>query len=260
MKKCPVSVVLAVFNEEAFIEESLKSVLWAEEIIVIDGGSTDKTPEIVRRYTDKLFIEQNGPAETQRLKGVKRISCPWFLLLDADERVDERLRDSIIQATADSGPFTCYRVLRRNYRMRKPVHLHHPDFQVRLFRATETVSLPDKIHRAPSPQGSMGTLGGELRHLFFTDWGLYQKKFDFYTDLEARYWCDSGRRLGGVDACKRLWLRPVGRFLQYFFLRKGILDGGFGFKYAWKSACYERAVAQKIMDAQKRSRSCAQQR
>lgn len=250
MEKLPVSILIATFNEEAHLHDCLQSVLWAREIIVVDGGSTDKTQAIARQFTDKLLIEPNGPAETQRLKGVQEIRCPWFLILDADERVSPPLRDAIAAVIENPQAYSSYRVLRRNYRDGKPVHMHHPDYQLRFFKSSETGSLPDKIHRIPRPSGPAGMLTGELLHLFFTDWDLYQKKFEFYTSMEAHYYTRSGKRLGAADRLCRLWLKPAARFFQCYILHKAILDGGFGLKYAWKSGCYERRVAQKIIEAE----------
>lgn len=257
MQKIPVSVVIAACNEEAFIEDCLKSVQWAEEIVVVDGGSTDLTQEIAGRYGAVVIATQNAPAEVQRLKGLKQIHFPWFLILDADERADPQLRDSVLKVLSDPAAKNSYKVLRRNYYKGKAVHLHHPDFQIRFFRTGEAASLPDKIHRLPQPAGPIGILQGEIEHLFFTDWTLYQKKFDFYTGLEAQYFLDAGKRLHPAEACFRLWFRPLARFFQYYFLRNGILDELFGLKYCWKSGCYERAVVVKILRAQSASCSTA---
>ena len=251
MSKTPVSIVIPTFNEEKNIEDCLKSASWAEEIIVVDGGSTDKTREIADRYTAQILVTENAPAETQRLKGLKRIKNEWFFLLDADERVSEKLQKQIQEAIGSPHPKSAYYVLRRNVYRNKPVHLHNPDYQLRLFRKDEADALPDRIHRIPLIRGRTGRLDGALIHHFFTSVQDYVTKLNRYTVIEASYWRQEKRRIAGWRAPYYLVLRPAGRFLQYYFLKKGFLDGFFGFFFSLSSAYYEMIVAALVLGESK---------
>lgn len=242
-KKVPLSVVIPTFNEELNIEDCLASVSWADEVIVVDGGSTDQTREKAGPYTSRILFTENAPAETQRLKGLKEIRHSWFFLLDADERVSEELAFQIAKAVASGGSKSAYRVLRKNFYKNKPVHLHHPDYQLRLFKKSEIGSLPKEIHRIPEVKGKIGVLKGELTHYFFTSVGDYVSKLNRYTKIEASYWRQAGKKVGGLNAIYYLLIRPKWRFLQYYFLKKGFLDGFFGLFFSISSAYYEIMVA-----------------
>lgn len=243
MEKIPLSVIIPTHNEEANIENCLKSVSWADEIIVVDGGSTDRTREIASRHTSYIVLTDNAPAEVQRLKGLREIKNDWFFLLDADERVSEGLRTQIESVVSSAHSHSAYRVLRRNYYKNKPVRLHHPDYQLRLFRKSEIGSLPEQIHRMPLIKGKPGILKGELTHYFFTSIQDYLEKLNRYTLIEASYWIKEGRKISGLSAIYYFVLRPKWRFFQYYFLKKGFLDGFFGFFFSFSSAYYEIIVA-----------------
>ncbi len=247
MAKLPVSVIIPVYNEERWIEECLRSVDWAQEVVVVDGGSTDRTLERAQKYATKIISTENAPAETQRLKALKEIHNAWFLLLDADERVSPDLQRQIEQVIHSPQPKPAYHVLRRNYYQGKPVHLHHPDFQLRLFQISQKDVLPAQIHRIPQIQGGAGILNGELVHYFFTSVGDYLKKLNRYTSIETSYQSQAIYPLKGWNAFKAVFLRTFGRFIQYYFLKQGYRDGFFGFFYSVSSAYYEFVVAASLL-------------
>lgn len=240
-------MIIPAYNEEKNIGECLESVSWAGEIIVVDGGSTDGTREIARRFTENILVTENAPAETQRLKALGRIKHPWFFLLDADERVTEGLREQIEKVVVSSDDKSAYLVLRENVYHGRAVHLHRPDYQLRLFKWEEASSLPERIHRLPQVKGKTGRLNGRLVHHFFPSVQDYLRKLNRYTDTEVRYWTESGRLLQGPAAFYYLAIRPAGRFCQYYFLRKGFLDGFFGFFYSFSSAFYDLMVAARVI-------------
>lgn len=242
MSKSPLSVIIPAFNEEKNIGDCLESVEWADEIIVVDGGSTDRTRQISSQYTPHVITTENAPAETQRLKGLQRIKNEWFFLLDADERVSEELHRQIEEVMGSSNAKTAYYVLRRNYRNGKPVHLHHPDYQLRLFRKDAMRALPERIHRIPKIEREAGRLSGVLVHHFFASVQDYLAKLNKYTAIEASYWRQEKRNFKGWRSIYYLVIRPAGRFLQYYFLKQGFRDGFFGLFFCLSSAFYESMV------------------
>lgn len=245
MNKSPLSVIIATRNEESNIVDCLKSVEWVDEIIVVDGDSSDRTCELASAHTSHIIRTETGPAEVLRLKGLEHISNPWFLLLDADERVTDALKDRISQVLDASDSQSAYYVLRHNLYKNKPVHLHSPDYQMRLFRKDALIYLPDKIHRLPEVQGEVGYLKEPLNHYFFTTVHTYLEKLNRYTRLEADYLKNSGAPDSFGKVFFRLWIKPAGRFIQYYFFKKGIWDGFFGLFFCLSSAYYEWAVAAK---------------
>lgn len=247
MKKIPLSVVIPAYNEGKNLGSCLESVSWAEEIIVVDGGSHDETVDIARNYDAVVLETDNAPAETQRLKALANISQPWFLLLDADERVSEGLKDQIQEVIQSRDSLKAYAVLRRNFYRGRPIHLHHPDYQLRLFRKELAPYLPDRIHRLPEISEETGRMDGTLIHLFFTTVHDYLEKLNRYTTLEAVYWRRDQKKVSGLNTPYYLFLRPLARFFHYYFFKKGFLDGFFGFFYSVSSAYYDWAVAARVL-------------
>ena len=246
-QKIPISIIIPAYDEETHIGPCLESASWADEMIVVDGGSRDRTREIAARHSARLIQTDNAPAETQRLKGVKQARNDWFFFLDADERVSGTLRLQLEKAVVSPNPPSAFYVLRRNYyyQKSKPMFLHHPDYQLRLFHRREIDSLPGRIHRIPKVRGKTGKLTGELKHFFFTSVQDYLDKLNRYTEIEASYWREEGKIVTGAREFYYFFIRPSARFLQYYILKKGFLDGFFGLFFSLSSAFYDVMVSAK---------------
>lgn len=241
--KPTLACILVTHNEEKNIEDCLKSVSWADEIVLVDGESTDRTVEIARRYTDKILVKKNAPCETQRLAGIERATGEWILLVDADERVTDELRDEIRGALQSANGVNGFFVIRKNYLNGRPLHLHDPDYQLRLFRRSAEVVLPNRIHDVPKVSGESRKLRGPLVHLFFPSVRDYFTKMNFYTTLEAGYLRDSyGDSLRGPRSLYFVVLKPALRFLQCYFQKNGFRDGFWGFFLSVGSAFYDLQV------------------
>ncbi|MBI4397791.1 MAG: glycosyltransferase family 2 protein [Candidatus Omnitrophica bacterium] len=252
--KAPVSIILVTHNEEANIENCLNSLDFAREIIVVDGNSSDRTAEIAEKYGARVLIKENAPCEIQRLHGFEHVKQPWFFLIDADEYVSKELGTSIRRAVSEDAGFSAYSVLRRNYitGVKRPVHFNHPEYPMRLFRVRDVRKLPEKIHRTPEVSGNSGSLKGELIHYFFPSVEQYIEKLNFYTTVEAGYCLrNPAYRLGFF----RLFLRPLGRFIQNYFFKKACLDGYWGLVFSFGSAYYEVLVNLKVILAKKRGQA-----
>ncbi|MBI4971517.1 MAG: glycosyltransferase family 2 protein [Candidatus Omnitrophica bacterium] len=253
--KLPVSVIAVTHNEESNIDACLASVSWAEEIIVVDGSSQDRTADIARKYTGKVFVKENADCETQRIFGLSKATQPWFFLIDADERVSPELARSIERAVTSESKESAFHILRANFLegCAKPVHFNYPEYHLRLFRKSDLVSLPEKIHRVPEVRGSVGRLEGVLDHYFFGSVTQYLEKMNFYTNLEAQYCLsDSAFSLKGVRGFTRLFFRPLGRFMEYYFAKKAILDGYWGLVFAAGAGYYELLINLRILLARKK--------
>jgi len=245
MNKCPITIVVAAFNEERHLEACLKSAAFSDQIIVVDGGSTDRTRAIAEKFGE-CIITENAPAESQRLKGLQLCRNDWFFLLDADERISQELQHDIVRTLQSNQPFDAYQVLRKNIYQGRAVALHHPDYQIRLFKKQMISHLPQKIHRTPEGIKHLGRLHSELTHYFFSSVHEYLEKINFYTSKEATY-LRAQTHWNGLQTMKYLLIRPPARFVQYYFLKKGFKDGFFGLFYATASAFYEWTVAAKVL-------------
>lgn len=248
MNQISITAVIATWNEEANIEDCLKSVSWCNEVIVVDGSSSDKTVEIAKKHATQVIVTENAPAETQRLKALKGLKSQWFLLLDADERISSELRHDIEVKISSPNAASAYYAIRRNYWNGQAMHLHHPDLQLRLFQANQVTALPEKIHRIPEINGKTEKLTGEIVHYFFSGVKEYITKLNRYTSIEAEYWHTEGKRMVGWTGFRCLWINPLGRFFYFYFLKKGFRDGFFGFFYCFCSGFYDWLTAVKCRE------------
>ena len=206
------AVVILTKNEEKHIAACMASAAFADEILVIDSGST---------MTDEGFAGQRNFALTQT-------QADWVLYLDADERITPELAaeiESVIQADKQA----CYAVKRWNIIFgQKMKHGDHgPDWCLRLFPRMQ-VRWDGVVHESPLTKLPQLKLAGAMHHYTYTDWVRYFDKFNQYTTLMARRMLDHGKRASFTD----ILLHPAFAFIRFYILRLGFLDGKQGFIFA----------------------------
>lgn len=221
-QKTPLSVVIIALNAASQIEACLKSAAFADEIVVVDSGSRDDTREIALKYGARVLHQDWLGFGRQKQFAVEQASHDWVLCLDADERVSDPLRASIVEAL-QAPRFQAYRIPRCNRFMGR--WLRHgegyPDWSLRLFDRRVANWSEDEVHEkvlAPSPVGS---LQGDLLHESQESLAAYLEKQNRYTSLQAE---ELGRR-GKQATFGRLVASPLLRFVKFYFLRLGFLDG-----------------------------------
>jgi glycosyltransferase involved in cell wall biosynthesis len=231
MTRVPLSVVVVTLNEEARIRACLESAAWAEELIVVDAESTDKTAALARELTDHVFVRPWPGFAAQKNFGVAQARGDWILSLDADERVSPVLRDEIAAVVAAGGEPDGYSVPRRNVFWGRWIRHGglYPDRQVRLFRRGRGRFVERSVHESVQVEGRVGRLQGHLEHHSYRDVADFLERADRYSTLAADEWLKAGRPCRPlVD----LVARPVGRFLGMYVARAGFLDGWRGFLLA----------------------------
>jgi len=221
----PVSAVVIALNEEKNIAACLESLRFADEIVVVDSGSTDATRDIARIYTDKVFDVAWKGFGPQKQAAVDRARHDVVLNVDCDERVTPELAEEIGQLLSDPGMAPAYAVPRRTFVGRKEIR-HcgwYPDRTIRLFDRTKSRFSPDLVHERVVVSGETRLLRNHLLHHSFSGIGdlLSNAKMNRYSDLSARQMFGRGRRAGLLD----LTVRPAFAFLKTYFLRLGLLDG-----------------------------------
>lgn len=231
------SVIVITLNEADRIRPCLESVHgWADEIIVLDSGSTDGTVEIVREYTDKVWVTDWPGFGKQKQRALERATGEWVLSIDADERVTPELRAEIDHTLNGRPPHTGYDVHR-------PVVLFGRimDFSgsgqspLRLFERSEGAFTQVPVHeRVDLKSGTLGTLRGALYHETYRDYNHAVVKFAEYSWLQANARFEKGKRSGLTSAA----IRGVLNFIYNYFIRLGFLDGGRGFILAALHANY----------------------
>ena len=219
----PVSAVVIALNEERNIAACLESLRFADEIVVVDSGSTDATRDIAQRYTEKVFgvpWKGFGPQKQAAVDGARH---DMVLNVDCDERVTPELAEEIGQLLSAPGMAPAYTVPRRTFVGGKEIR-HcgwYPDRTTRLFDRSKARFSSDLVHERVDVCGDTHPLRNHLLHLSFSGIGDILAKMTRYSDLSARQMHERGRKCGILD----LTVRPAFAFLKTYFLRGGWLDG-----------------------------------
>jgi len=226
--KLPLTVAVIALNAGSQIGPCLASAGFADEILVVDSGSTDDTVEVARRHGACVETKEWLGFGRQKQHAVAIARNDWVLCLDADERVSEALARSIRAALA-SRRYHAYRMARRNRFLGK--WLAHgegyPDWTVRLFHRAHAGWSNDEVHEAVLTTVEVGRLDGDLLHDSAEDIATYMVKQNRYTTLHAEALFSQGVRAGYW----RLAASPLMRFIKFYILRFGFLDGGPGFAH-----------------------------
>lgn len=233
------TATVITYNEGRNIRACLESLRWVKEIIIVDSGSSDRTLEICRDYTDKIFYHPWAGFIEQKNFAVSLAGHHWVLNIDADERVPDELRQAIERELA-APRYDGYWIARRNYFLGRWMRHGgwYPDRVLRLFdrRKGRFGGIDPHAYFALS-DGSVGSIAGDLVHLTYRDFSQYICKQDFYTGISAEGQVRKGRRFGSVSSVE-LILRPLIKFVQVYLLKRGCLDGLQGLIAAMGASCF----------------------
>ena len=248
------AVLILTKNEEKNIAECIQSVAFANEIVVIDSGSTDRTRElaesagahfVVHLMDDEGFAGQRNYALTQT-------NADWVFYLDADERITADVVAEI-QAIVQQDTLSVWRVKRMNIVFGQLMKYgeHRPDHVVRLF-PKNCVKWSGVVHEGPVLGNGVAikTIKGCLHHYTYTDWNRYFEKFNQYTTLMAEKMQENGRRVSFAD----ILFHPIFAFFRFYILRLGFLDGKQGFIFAVNHYYYTMIKYVKLYYLQKETR------
>ena len=230
------SVAVIAWNEEERLRACLESIAWADEIIVIDAESTDKTVQLAREFTDKLCVRPWAGFAAQKNFALEQATGEWVLSLDADERVTPELRDRIDRIVRANGPADGYSIPRKNVFW--GAWMRHgglyPDYQLRLFRRDAGRFVDSAVHESVVVEGRVEALVEPMLHHSYSGLEDFVARSNRYSTLAAQEIVSRGGRAGLAD----LALRPLGRFLSMYILKLGFLDGWRGFVLAVLYANY----------------------
>ena len=220
------AVIILTKNEEANIDDCIKSALFADEIIVIDSGSTDKTQVKAEALGAKFVLHpmtEDGFAG-QRNFALTQTQAKWVFYLDADERLTKEAGDEI-KAIAYSDKKAAYRIKRINvlFGQMMKYGAHAPDWSSRLY-PRDSIRWIGKVHEHVETSLSYHNLVGVMHHHTYNDWNSYFRKLDQYTDMMAEKMKYDGKKASISD----ITLRPVFAFIRAFVMKRGFLDGELG--------------------------------
>ena len=234
------SVTIVAWNEEERLRACLESVAWADEIVLVDGESTDKTVALAREFTDRVWVRSWPGFAAQKNFALEQATGDWVLALDADERVTPELHARIARILADDAArqpvADGYALPRKNVFWGRWVRHGglYPDYQLRLFRRRLGRFLADAVHESVQVEGRVERLGEALLHHSYRSLEDFVQRSNRYSTLAAGEWLRHGKRAGLAD----LIFRPLGRFLSMYIVQRGFLDGWRGFVLAVLYADY----------------------
>jgi glycosyltransferase involved in cell wall biosynthesis len=218
----PLSAVLVTKDAASQIEACLDSLAFCAEIVVIDSGSSDGTVALARQRGARVVVSDWRGFGPQKQFAVDQANHDWVLCVDADERISAELKASI-EAALTAPDHAAYRFARCNRFLGR--YLRHgegyPDWSLRLFDRRQARWSDDVVHEKVLTDAPVGTLAGDLLHDSAETLERYLAKQDRYTTLAAEQALAAGKRAGMV----RLLLAPLVRFIKFYLLRLGFLDG-----------------------------------
>lgn len=220
-----ISAIIIAGNEEKNIRECLESVSWCDEIILVDSESTDRTVEIAKEFTDKIFIKKWEGFAVQKRFSLEKASNEWVISVDADERVSPQLKNEIEKILDSNAQFDGFKIPRENYFLNKKIKYcgWGNDFQLRLFKKSKAKVTDRKVHEGFIVDGNVGKLDNALIHYTHQKISETINKINHYSTLEAE-------EKFGKKKVKPLQIltHPIAAFLNHFISRKGYKDGVHG--------------------------------
>ena len=237
MQKALLSVVVITKNEEENIADCLKSVAWADEIVVLDDYSSDNTVNLARQYTDKIFSRKTDVEGRHRNYAYGLAKNIWVLSLDADERVTPELAEEIKGVLKNMPKDKVYTIPIRTYIGKRWIEHGgwYPAGKTRLFdRRTFKYEEAD-VHPRVFYEGTCGHLNKDIVHYSYRDYHDYFVSLNNQTTLEAKKWFNEKRKMGFLKMSRKF----VSRFLKSYIQKQGYKDGLLGFMIAYGSGLYQ---------------------
>jgi glycosyltransferase involved in cell wall biosynthesis len=222
-RRSRLSVIVPTYNEEATLGECLESVGFADEILVVDSFSRDRTLEIARAHGARVLQHEYVYSARQKNWAIPQATHEWILLVDSDERVTPGLRDEILTLLREGPHHDGYWILRANHFLgRRIVHCGWgSDKVIRLFRRDVARYQDREVHAEIDLPGPLPTLTHTLEHHSFRSFGQYFRKLQLYSEWGASQLYKEGKRSGALQILGR----PVTRFLKMYVIRLGFMDG-----------------------------------
>ncbi len=233
-----ITATVITLNEEHNIAAALESLSWADEIIVVDSESTDRTVEIARGFTDRIFVRSWPGYSAQKNFAAEQAVNDWIFSLDADERVSKELANEIEQLKGGAEPEAAgFEMSRLTFYLGRWIKHSgwRPDYKLRLYDRKRARWRGDYVHETLVVDGKIERLGGDLLHYTVRDASEHHLRMDRYTTLAAEQAYSQGKRASILS----LLVSPAVVFLRSYILKLGFLDGVPGLAIARFAAHYE---------------------
>lgn len=244
-----IAVIVITRDEEQNLPRMLASVGFADEIIINDSGSRDRTLEIARQHSCQIIQSKFTGFGAAKQAALDQAKSDWVLSLDADEEVDQSLATAIAQALKNTE-YCGYRLNRKSQFLGRWI-LHsgwYPDYLPRLFRRDRGRFTSDTVHERIEIDGALGKLEGHILHYTDPDIEHYLEKLNRYTTLSADSLQRRGRRFKTFDVL----VKPPANFVKMYFLKSGYRDGIQGLILALLSSFHVLCKYAKLWERQRR--------
>jgi glycosyltransferase involved in cell wall biosynthesis len=246
------SAIVTTLNEASQIEETLRRLAFADEVLVVDSFSTDGTPDIARAQGAHVLQHEYTSPAAQKNWAIPQARHEWVMIVDADELVSEELADEVREAVARPEAFEGYEIRRRNFFLGKEIRHSgwQNDWVLRLFRRDRGRYVERQIHEKIAVDGRVGRLEGRLSHYTYRSLEDYWRKLIRYAEWNARDALRAGKRVSAA----RMLVHPPLRFLKAYVAQGGFLDGAHGIAVCLLSAVYATAKDLHIWELAQQSR------
>ncbi len=247
------SVTIITFNEGKNIKACLESVAFADEIVVVDSGSEDRTLSIARKFTDKVYQESWQGFARQKNWAQNQARGPWILNIDADEQVTPELKDEILQVFQKGSSVDGFKIPRKNFFCGQWIRHGgwYPNYQLRLYRKDAGQFAQREVHEQVVVKGTIGTLKAPLEHYTYDSISDYLKRMDRYSELSAQQYLLEGKKVSWPG----ILFRTKYTFFKMWLLQRGFLDGANGFILAILYSYYTFVKYAKLKEKNRRSGS-----
>ncbi len=225
-----ITAIIPTLNEEIHIEAAIASVSFADEIIVIDSYSTDKTLEIASKLNVKIIKRKFDDFSTQKNFAIKAAKHSWIYILDADERVTPAVEKEILEAVKDPKDFVGFYVRRTFFFMDRNIKYGgcQRDKVIRLF-LKENCKYNGLVHETITAKGKLGFFKNRIDHFSYKSYNHYISKMNHYGALRAKQYFKQGKK---VNFLFHILIKPPARFFIHYIIRLGFLDGFAGLIFA----------------------------
>lgn len=216
--KQSLTVIIPTCNEENYILDCLFSVSFADQVIIIDSLSKDKTVAIAKNQNCEIILREFDTFSNQKNEAIKKATSDWILFIDADERVTQKLKIEILE-TIKNPKHNAYKLRFPHFYMNR--FLHNTENKVIRLVKNDGVYFEGAVHEKLFHKGSVGVLKNFMIHYTYKGLFHYIKKKDSYAWFQAKMFIDKNKK----STYLHLIFKPIYRFLHTYFIRRGFMDG-----------------------------------